>query len=197
MGTFASIAHANRDSAALSRFLVALALALVGISVVLVVFVGALFNHRYGAPMLGFFVMAVAPYIVFRRETADAAIRATIWSAAAVVAVVFVASAITYGVFTSHNYMQEPTEEAAEIVRAEWDKHFTCGPAYILGDRPSAHGIAIAGDRRGAGVPLEDIRVASWLRPRTARPRRRDRRVSQGHPHRRGASRPPRHHHRR
>ena len=48
-------------------------------------------------------------------------------------------------------------------MRAEWDKQFSCGPAYILGDRPSAHGIAIAGDRRGAGVPMEDVRVASWF----------------------------------
>ena len=151
------------DTTALRRFLVALALALVGVSVALVVFLGTLFNHRYGAPMLGFFVMAVAPYLSFRRETVDTAIRATIWSAAAVVGVVFLASAIAYGVFTSHNYMQEPTQEAAAIVRAEWDRHFTCGPAYILGDRPSAHGIAIAGDRRGAGVPIDDIGLATWF----------------------------------
>ena len=151
------------DAAALRRFVVALALALVSVSVVLVLFVGTLFNHRYGAPMLGFFVMAIAPYLAFRPETANAAIRATIWSVAVVIGVVFVASAIVYGVFTSHNYMQEPTEEAARIVRADWDKQFSCGPAYILGDRPSAHGIANAGDRRGAGVPLEDVRVASWF----------------------------------
>lgn len=151
------------DTAPLHLFLVALALALVVVSVALVIFLGTLFNHRYGAPMLGFFVMAIAPYLALRRETASAAIRATIWSVAAVIGVVFVASAVVYGVFTSHNYMQEPTEEAARIVRADWDKQFSCGPAYILGDRPSAHGIAIASDRRGAGVPLEDVGVASWF----------------------------------
>jgi hypothetical protein len=61
--------------------------------------------------------------------------------------------------------MQEPAEEAAAIMRANWDSRFSCGPGYILGDVESAHVLAIAGDRRGAGVPLMDIGRTSWFDP--------------------------------
>lgn len=151
------------ETAPLRRFLAALGVASVGVSVALILFAGTAFNHRYGAPLFSLFVMALAPLVAFRRATADRAITASVWSTAAVIGVVFFGSVITYGIFTGHNYMQEPTEEAAAVVRADWDKHYTCGPAYILGDRASAHGIAIAGDRRGAGVPLEDLQVATWF----------------------------------
>jgi 4-amino-4-deoxy-L-arabinose transferase-like glycosyltransferase len=151
------------DTAPLRRFLAALGVASVGVSLTLIVFAGTLFNHRYSAPLFALFVMALAPLVGFRRATAERAITAAIWWSAAVIGVVFFGSAVAYGLFYGHNYMQEPTEEAAAVVRADWDKHYPCGPAYILGDRPSAHGIAIAGDRRGAGVPLEDVKVATWF----------------------------------
>lgn len=153
------------DAAVRRRFLSTLCLSAIAVSVALVLVFGTNFNHRYGAPLFGLFVLALAPFVKLNPATWPAARRATIISAAAVAGVVFVGAAAVYGFFSSHNYMQEPTDAAAAVVRSAWGRQFSCGPGYILGDRPSAHGMALAGDRHPVGIPLEDIATASWFDP--------------------------------
>lgn len=148
---------------AVRRFLLALTAALFVLCLVLIFGFGTLFNHRYGAPLFGFFVAAMASTVGFRPATQSFTERTAIWTAAAVAALVVAVALVTYGIFTSHNYMQEPTVEAAATMRAEWAQLYSCGPGYILGDRPSAHGIAIVGSRQGIGVPVEDIGRAPWF----------------------------------
>jgi 4-amino-4-deoxy-L-arabinose transferase-like glycosyltransferase len=147
------------------QFLRALCLSAVALSIALVLGMGTNFNHRYGAPLFAIFVLALAPLVKLNPATWPAARRATIASAAAVAAAVLVGSAVVYGFFTSHNYMQEPSNAAAAIVRAAWDRQYKRGPGYILGDRPSAHGMALASDRHPVGIPLEDIATAAWFDP--------------------------------
>jgi 4-amino-4-deoxy-L-arabinose transferase-like glycosyltransferase len=151
--------------AARRRFFRVVCLAAVAICVALVVVLGTVFNHRYGAPLFGIFVLALAPWVKLRAETWPAARRAVILYAGLTAATVLLASASLYGFFTGHDYMQEPAEEAARIMRDTWDKRYTCGPAYFLGDRASAHGLSLADDRHPAGIPLEDLAVASWFDP--------------------------------
>jgi 4-amino-4-deoxy-L-arabinose transferase-like glycosyltransferase len=146
-------------------FFLTVCLAAIAICVVLVLGVGTVFNHRYGAPLFGIFVLVLAPWVKLRAATWPAARRAVIAFSGLTAGVVLLASAIVYGVVTGHSYMQEPAEEAAAIMRANWDSRFSCGPGYILGDVESAHVLAIAGDRRGAGVPLMDIGRTSWFDP--------------------------------
>ncbi len=152
-------------TAATRRFLVALPVAMTAVLVALVLGLGTVLNHRYGAPLFGFFVIAVAPYTAINPATWPQAARGTVISAGLTALAVFVGSVVMYGIFTSHAYMQEPSAEAAEIVLKDWRQHYSCGPGYFLGDRASAHGMAISGDRVAAGIPMEDIAVAPWFDP--------------------------------
>jgi len=153
------------DRRATVHFVQVLAVATVAILLVMTLTLGTLLNHRYGAPLFGLFVLALAPLVAVNPATWSRAEPGIIAIAGVVAGVVFLASVVVYGFFTSHNYMQEPTGEAAAIMRAEWNRHFTCGPGYYLGDRPSAHGLALAGDRHPVGMPLEDIPLAHWYKP--------------------------------
>jgi hypothetical protein len=153
------------EVAARRHFYSVVCLSAVAICVALVLFAGTHFNHRYGAPLLGIFVLALAPWVGLRAETWPAARRAVIVTAGVVAAVVLAASAAIYGLFTGHPYMQEPVAEAAAIMLATWDERYSCGPGYFHGDVASAHGLAIVGDRRAAGVPLGDVGRASWFDP--------------------------------
>lgn len=155
----------DADANALKRFLIVLTLAALAVSMALALALGTVFNHRYGAPYFGLFVLAAAPFVAVNPTTWPIAWRRVILTGGLVALVVFVAASVAYGIFTSHNYMQEPTEEAAAIVRTDWDRHFSCGPGYVFGDRSTAHGMAIAGDRHPVGIPLEDLAFASWFDP--------------------------------
>lgn len=153
------------ETAATRRFLVVLTLALVAIMLAMVLGLGTVLNHRYAAPLFGFFIIAVAPYVAFNQATWPKAVRGTVVSTGLTVVAVFVIALVVYGIFTGHSYMQEPSAKAAAIVLKDWRQHYSCGPGYFLGDRASAHGMAISGDRVAAGIPIEDLRVAPWFDP--------------------------------
>ncbi len=152
-------------TAATRRFLLVLALALVAVLFALVLGLGTALNHRYGAPLFGFFVIAGAPYVALNPATWPQAARATVVAAGLTALAVFVISLVVYGIFTSHNYMQEPSAQAAEIVVKDWRQHYSCGPGYFLGDRPSAHGMAISAIGSRPASPWRTSPSAPWFDP--------------------------------
>jgi hypothetical protein len=88
---------------------------------------------------------------------------------AIVAAITFVGAIVAYMLFTAHDNMQEPLPEAARIVRADWDRSYACGPAYYIGDRRTADGMSITGDRKPGGIPIDDIPLIRWFDPELLR----------------------------
>lgn len=153
---------ADPEARAETLFIIALTLTALAATFALALLTGALLNHRYGAPYFGLFLLSVAPLVSFRMETFAAAERSVTLITALVAAAVFIGSAVVYVFFTSHNYMQEPIDEAAAAMRADWDSRYSCGPGYALGDRSTAHGVATYGDRHPWGVPVSDVGRPVW-----------------------------------
>jgi 4-amino-4-deoxy-L-arabinose transferase-like glycosyltransferase len=161
------ITHAARDQAAeaVRRFLLALCIAFVAPITVAIFAVGFHYHRNYDAPLLMLIVLAAGPWMALRPEAQPAAEERMIQVTATILASIFVVAILSYGFFVSHDYMQEPAPQAAAIVRADWAKTYSCGPGYILGDRPSSHALALQGDRHPIGIPVEDIPLAPWYDP--------------------------------
>lgn len=130
---------------------------------ILTVVLGLDYESRYDGPFLILLVLALAPFV--RMAEGHAAIiegrmpKIILITLGGIVLVSF----IVYGLFTGHDYMQEPTGEAMAQVRQDWDRAYPCGPAYVLGDPWSANGLPLR-ERRGAiGIHLPVIREAPWF----------------------------------
>jgi 4-amino-4-deoxy-L-arabinose transferase-like glycosyltransferase len=150
---------ANRSDA---LFIATLTIIATAITFMCTLTLGSALSHRYGAPYFGLFLLSAAPLIGFRPETFDAAQRSVAAITAVVAGAILLITSVVYLFITSHNYMQEPIEEATALMRGEWNKLYTCGPGYALGDRSTAHGIATAGDRHPWGVPMVDVGRPPW-----------------------------------
>jgi 4-amino-4-deoxy-L-arabinose transferase-like glycosyltransferase len=64
------------------------------------------------------------------------------------------------------NASREPAPAAADLVRQDWDRRYSCGPGYILGEKFAAHGVALYFDgpgRRITGASIDDYRFAQWI----------------------------------
>jgi hypothetical protein len=153
------------------RFLRWTFLGCAAVSVAMIFGIGLTYLPRFDAPLFGLAVSVAAPLIEIDRARWPATETRVLGTSAIVAVVTFVAAAVAYTLFTSHDNMQEPLPEATAIMRADWDKHYACGPAYYLGDRRTAHGMSISADRVPVGIPLDDIRLVHWFDPELLRER--------------------------
>jgi hypothetical protein len=60
-------------------------------------------------------------------------------------------------------YLREPAPAGAAIMRADWDKTYACGPAYVLGYLHPAHAIGLYFGRGVIGVSYGDFEHAQWV----------------------------------
>src|SRR5262249_27137470 len=51
----------------------------------------------------------------------------------------------------------------AARIRADWQRHYRCGPAYVLGEQLSAHAIGLYFGEGVIGVSLQDNQWAPWV----------------------------------
>jgi len=147
------------------RFLQCAALAAFAALALLVLAGGLSFSSRYVAPFLILFVLAVCPLIDFDRSRWAGIESRTLRTLTVTATVMLLAAGLIYGVFASHDVMQEPSFEAAAAIRADWSKTYSCGPAYMLGDIGSANGMALTGPPLPVGIPMDILLQVSWFDP--------------------------------
>ncbi len=152
-------------SAPAIRFLRWTFLGACGFVLVLIFGAGVSYLPRFDAPLFVLLILAVAPLVDLDRQRWYVVERRVKFTAASVAAVVFVAAVMAYTWFTAHSNMQEPLSDARAIMRAEWNHSYACGPAYYIGDRRTADGMSITGDRKPYGLPIDDIGVVRWFDP--------------------------------
>jgi 4-amino-4-deoxy-L-arabinose transferase-like glycosyltransferase len=164
LGLWGGDFHIEHDKKPLPavRFLRALFAAAFGLTALLIVALGIPYIPRYDAPLFPLAALASATFVVLPADRWASARRKTLWSVALISAAILVVATVTYTVFTSHNFMQEPIAKAEAEILAEWDREFSCGPAYVIGDRSTAHGMSMSG-HRVTGIPLSDVSLVPWF----------------------------------
>ena len=153
------------------RFLRWTFLGAVGCTVAMILGIGLFYLPRFDIPLFGLLILAGAPLIEIDRARWPKVEGQVLFTAGAIVVATFAIAVVAYTVFTSHNNMQEPLGQASAIVRADWDRSYSCGPAYYIGDRRTADGMAITGDRKPVGIPIDDLRLVDWFDPELLRER--------------------------
>ena len=168
---FIAVGFLRRDcvlavsSASVARFLRATCLSAFGFLILLVAVLGLKYESRYDSPFLFLIVLGAATLIGFDRDRWAATEQRTLRAAVIAPAATFALAILVYGVFTGHDYMQEPAGQAASIVQSDWSAKYRCGPAYIMGDVWSAYGLAIANKQDVVGVPLGALHDLQWYDP--------------------------------
>lgn len=147
---------------AVNRFLRVACIVAWALLCVLTVGLGLDYESRYDGPFLILLMLAIAPFLQISTEHLALIQSGLPRVTALVLGGIVVISFIVYGLFTGHDYMQEPTAEAMAHVRQDWDRTYSCGPAYILGDPWSAHGLPITERRGTIGVHLPVIHETPW-----------------------------------
>lgn len=147
------------------RFLQIANLASLAVLAALVLIGGLSFSSRYVAPFLILFVLAVCPRIDFDRSRWAGIESRTLRTLTLTATAMLIAGTLIYSVFASHDVMQEPSVEAAAAIRADWNKSYSCGPAYMLGDIGSANGMALTGKPLPVGIPMDILLQVSWFDP--------------------------------
>src|SRR5439155_24424220 len=75
---------------------------------------------------------------------------------------------LAYSQFAINAVLREPAPQAAAALRAQWDRQFACGPAYVLGDTRSARALAIYYGGAVHGVGFADVDRRAWYDPEEA-----------------------------
>lgn len=151
-------------AAATLRFLQIVCIVCFAVLAVLVLGGGLRFVARYVAPFLFLVALAALPMIAFDRTRWAGIERRVLTTLGVVSTLTLVGPSLVWTLFSHHDVMQEPSANAAALLRAEWSKSFTCGPAYMLGDIGSGNGMAVTGDRPlPVGIPLDMVKSVAWF----------------------------------
>ena len=70
---------------------------------------------------------------------------------------------VVYALVARHGVLQEPGPAAADVLRQAWERRFTCGPAYIIGNDRSARLIAINYGKPVLGLAFDDTTRPDWM----------------------------------
>jgi hypothetical protein len=70
---------------------------------------------------------------------------------------------LVYALVGRHSILQEPGPAAASALRQEWERRFSCGPAYIIGSDRSVRLIAINYGKPVLGLAFEDTPRDDWF----------------------------------
>jgi hypothetical protein len=144
--------------APLQRFLL-IGTALYFLTIVVLIFgFGLSYGTRHTYPLFG--VSLLALLTVVRIEPAGtrpfADVLLAIWAAVIV-------GTVVYSQVGRHGLLQEPGPSAAALLREEWNKRFSCGPAYIIGTDRNARLIAINYGKPVLGLAFEDTARQDWF----------------------------------
>ena len=122
----------------------------------LIVGAGLTFRSRWGAPMQPLFLLAL--FCMVRLEPQTTRVFAV--GMMAVLGLLFVGS-MGLALLHPHSNLQEPAPAAAGIMRADWDRQFPCGPAYVIGN--GAHSVGLYFGRSVLGLSPEAFLHAYWV----------------------------------
>jgi hypothetical protein len=124
----------------------------------MVVIGGFRFRTRYGGPLLPIGLLALFCLGGVARDAVQrfARVSLAIWA-------VIIVGTIGLALAFERVYLRDPAPAAAASMRTEWDRRFSCGPAYVLGHAHSAHAIGLYFGRSVIGLSTGDFAEAPWV----------------------------------
>ena len=140
------------------QFIVLTAAGICIVMLLMIVIGGLRYSTRYTFAFYGLSLLALLSVISIEpRGLRDYAnVTLMIWGGIVIGTLVYTQLVINRG-------LREPAHTAAPMVREAWDRQFSCGPAYVLGDYRTERAIAIYFGRPVLGVGLNDIDVPIWF----------------------------------
>jgi hypothetical protein len=146
-----------------ARLLVFIGVGLFVFVLLLIIFFGLGFMTRYTAPYYGFACLALVAVVQVRPEALRelSHILLMIWGG-------IVVGTLVYSQLAINSVLREPAPAAAAELRAAWDRQYSCGPAYLVGDTRSAWGIAIYYGNGRTGVGFDEAARPDWFDPKRA-----------------------------
>ena len=121
---------------------------------------GARYAGRYTTTILPLGVLAVFSLVRLQPGGLPLFTRATLttWWFVAI-------GAAIYALVFVNTILREPADAAAAIIRADWQRHYSCGPAYILGDKRTAHAVGLYYGGAVRGIAPEDYLIGNFVDP--------------------------------
>jgi len=119
---------------------------------------GAGYDIRMSKPLLPLFLLSIFCAIRFDPKAMQEFVRTSL-----VIWLVGVVVVLLYAVTFTCGTLREPAEEAAALIRADWERHYHCGPAYIVGEQLSAHAIGLYYGGSVIGLSLRDYWLEPWV----------------------------------
>ena len=140
------------------EFIVRTAIGIIFILAALIIVGGLNYSTRHSFPFFGIWMLALI--VVF--EIRPHQLRHFIFLIAGFWSILLTGSLI-YSQIAINRVLREPSPKAAKTLRLLWDRQFTCGPAYIVGDQLAARGIAINFGRRTIGIAQDELGRPDWF----------------------------------
>jgi hypothetical protein len=122
------------------------------------------YTTRYAYPFFGLTLLALL--CVIRIE--PFAFRHFAWVVLGLWACIIVGT-IVYSQIAINTVLREPAPAAAAALRAEWDRQYSCGPAYLVGDGRSVWAIALYYGNGRTGVGFDEAHRRDWFDPERAK----------------------------
>lgn len=145
------------------RFLLVTAIMAHAALVILALLTGLNFISRFTPPYIMLMTLALAPFADWSEQCRQWIDREVIPVIGSLYLVAGIVTILIFTFFVSHSIMQEPTADGARLILKDWDNTYSCGPAYIVGDRQLAYGIGIEAHRHTEALAYQELRTAPWF----------------------------------
>lgn len=145
------------------RFLIFTAIAAHIALGILALLTGLNFISRFTPPYIMLMTLALAPLVNWSADCQRWVDREVIPTIGGVYLAAGIITVLIFTFFVSHSIMQEPTAEGARLILKDWDSAYSCGPAYIVGDRQLAYGVGIEAHRDTMALAYQEVRTAPWF----------------------------------
>ena len=138
------------------RFIVFAAAITIALLSLLILVGGLQYSTRYGYPFYGLCLLALLCLIEIKPLGFRDLAVSMLWVWAAIVV-----GTVVYSQVAINTVLREPAPAAAALLRELWDREFSCGPTYIIGDPQTARAITIyyrhSARAMGLGLPTDRI----------------------------------------
>ncbi len=139
------------------RFITTAAVVFVILTAAVVVGTGIPYSQRYSHPIFAVSVLAVLSTVSIPIEARErcAHVALVLWG-------FVILGSVGYAFTFVNASLIEPAPAAAEILRARWAKHYSCGPAYITGENRPAYAVALYYGKV-IGLSRNDFDFVQWI----------------------------------